>query len=524
MAEFRVKGTTTWSPPNTVTASTPARGTNPLQDSFIRLEEAEQLRQQRKLDRAQKICESLIREHPDYMAAQHTLGLIYADRNNYQRALECLVQAAMLNPDSWKTLTALSGVYLRLGANEMAARVLEQARQIEPRDASVLVTLGEIYQEDREYDRAKDAYQQALELEANLLPAAFGLGWVYSFLGQNAEAAKVFEDLIKRGVRLVEPAFALASLPASVISIDVLAKLDEAVRAESEDPAEFENTAAFARAAALDGLGRFAEAWQLLVPANRTVAKTKQKELQDTIQWQRTTLAWLRTNPIRAARSSRDGETISLFILGPSRSGKTTLEQLVATLDGVKRGNENPIVENAIRRAFQTAGLITSSHFENLPDQLHPLCGDIYLKELTRRAGSGKVFTNTHPARIHDAASVAMAFPNIRFIFVKRNLEDVVLRIYQKKYRQGNAYAYDLKSARDYVVWYYQMMDLLAEKLPDNTRIVHYEDIVADPAGALRTVADLCGLPMPARPLPPVGDDRACSAPYRQFMTPVLAD
>src|ERR1700704_3304020 len=124
MAEFRVKGATAWSPANTFTASTPARGSNPLQDSFIRLDEAEQLRQQRKLDRAQKICESLIREHPDYMAAQHTLGLIYADRNNYQRALQCLVQAAMLNPDSWKTLTALSGVYLRLGANEMAARVL----------------------------------------------------------------------------------------------------------------------------------------------------------------------------------------------------------------------------------------------------------------------------------------------------------------------------------------------------------------------------------------------------------------
>src|SRR5438046_168590 len=80
-----------------------ARGTNPLQESFIRLEEAEQLRQQGKLDRAQRICEGLVREHPDYMVALHTLGLIYADKKNYQQSLNCLVRAAMLDSGSWST-------------------------------------------------------------------------------------------------------------------------------------------------------------------------------------------------------------------------------------------------------------------------------------------------------------------------------------------------------------------------------------------------------------------------------------
>ena len=131
---------------------------NPLQDSFIKLDQAEQLRQQGKLDRAQTICESLVRQYPDYMAALHTLGLIHADKKNYQRALDALVRAAMLNPRSWKTLTALSGVYLRLGASEMAALALEQAKAINPNDAGVLVTLGEIYREEREYELAYDAY------------------------------------------------------------------------------------------------------------------------------------------------------------------------------------------------------------------------------------------------------------------------------------------------------------------------------------------------------------------------------
>jgi len=496
---------------------------NPLQDSFIRLEEAEQLRQQGKLDRAQKICESLVRRHPNYVAALHTLGLILADKNNYQEALNCLVRAAMLNPRSWLTLTALSGVYLHLDASEMAAQALEQARAIKPKDPAILVTLGEIYRREREYELAKDAFRQALALEDGLTPAATGLGWICSFLGQNAEAAKIFEGLLGRGTRSLEVFSALATLPPALVGVDLLTEMDNMVRDESQDKAAFENSAAFVRVAALDKAGRHAEAWEHAIPANRTVFLAMQEDLRDSCERQRAVLASLRANQIGAGGNSPvDGQPISLFILGPSRSGKTSVEQLVAMLDGVKRGYENPSVDIAIRRAFQTAGLLTSSYFELLPPQLYSLCRDIYLEELARRAGPARVFTNTHPARIHDAALMANAFPNVRFIFVKRNLEDTVLRIYQRKYNRGNSYAYDLKAARDHVLWYHQMMDLMAEKLPDAVRIIHYEDMVADPAAALRVAADVCGLPKPDGPLPAVGDDRGCAEPYREFMAAEL--
>jgi tetratricopeptide (TPR) repeat protein len=120
-----------------------------------------------------------------------------------------------------------------------------------------------------------------LELETKLLPAAFGLGWVYSFLGRNVEAAKVFEGLIEGGVQSLDAVFALANLPAAVVSIDLLRELDKAVRDEAEDAAEFENTAAFVRAAALDGLSRHVEAWELLVRAvNGTARSHKPNALQ----------------------------------------------------------------------------------------------------------------------------------------------------------------------------------------------------------------------------------------------------
>jgi hypothetical protein len=53
--------------------------------------------------------------------------------------------------------------------------------------------------------------------------------------------------------------------------------------------------------------------------------------------------------------------------------------------------------------------------------------------------------------------------------------------------------------------------------------VIRYEDMVADPAAALRAAADLCGVPMTDRPLPVLGDDRDAAAPYRQFMAAELA-
>jgi tetratricopeptide (TPR) repeat protein len=500
-----------------------APAANPLQDSFIKLEQAENLRLKGKLDQARSICEALVRRHPDYMGALHTLGLIYADKKNYERALDSLVRAAMLNPRNWTTLTALSGVYLRLGANEMAAQALEQARRIKPHDANVLVTLGEIYREEREYELSRDAYRDALESEPNLLPAGLGFGWLSSYLGQHAEAARVFEGFIARGACSLDLAFGLASLPASVVRVDVLTELDKAVKSEGTNATDLMNSVSFARATALDKAGRHEEAWQHLVPANRSVFQTMRAEEDKDSRYRREDLKALREHKIKIALAPKRGEPpVSLFIVGTSRSGKTTLEQLVATLDGVKRGYENPIVENAIRRTFQTSALLTSNYFGNLPPSLDEQCRDIYLEELAERAGPAKVFTNTHPARISDATRVASVFPNARFIFVKRNLKDTLLRIYMQQYNKGHPYSYDLKAASDYICWYHEMIDVLADKLPDITRVIHYDEMVADPAGALRITADLCGLPMSHGLLPAIGDDRGCSDPYRRLMTVAL--
>jgi tetratricopeptide (TPR) repeat protein len=506
----------------TVTPVAPLQGINLLQDTHRRLCEADELRQHRKFDHAQKICESLIREHPGYMAAHHTLGLIHAAKRNFDRAFDHLSRAVMLNPRSWMTLTALASVCLELRATDMAALALDQARAIKPRDANVLVMLGEVYIQEHEFERAKEAFREAIALEDDLYAAIMGLGFACEQLGQNAEAVELFKSLLKRGMSTLGVLLAFSSVPSAFINVDLLAELDKLSRNQA-DEREFEESAAFIRARALEKAGRHAEAWQHLVPVNRAIFLAEQENLRGEFQKRNAALTTLQGDQIKAVGANRDSrQPISLFILGPSRSGKSTMEQLVATLDGVKRGYENPSVEKAIRRTFQQANLLESRriglHIGLLPPQLYPQCRDFYLEELAGRVGSARVFTNSNPSLIYEAQLMASVFPNVRFILLRRNLEDTILRMYQYRYRTGNAYSYDLKAARDYVVWYHQMIDLMATKFPDIVRIIDYEGMIANPAAAVHVAAELCGLRTTDGPLPDVGDDRVCAEPYHDFI------
>lgn len=494
---------------------------NPLQDAFIRLDQSERLRQAGQFEKAKKTCLALLKDHPNYMAALHTMGLIYAGMSNYEQSLNCLARAAMYNPRSIATLTALSGVYLELKAPETAAYVLEQARALDPKDVNVLVTLGEVYRAEMEYADAKQVFEEAQALDTDLVPATTGYGWACSSLGENVDAVATFERLLNTGYRRFEPLAALAALPTALLKVDLLEELDTYTKGSDlsdSDPTMI----AFVRAAALDKAERYQEAWDTLTKVNEEMAKTSRESAERFRERQNKVLTVLRSNPIKPAIDA-EGETTPtmLFVLGPSRSGKTSMETMMAGLEGVKRGYENPCVDLAIRQTFQGAGLLTNRFFEVLPPQLYPQCRKIYLEELNKRAGDAKVFTNTHPSRINDAALMSMVFPNTKFVFVKRDPEDIAFRIFLRHYQNENSYSYDMGMIREHIGWYHEMMDLMQQKNPENVRIVHYEDMVDDPVAALKVVADLCGLPMPRNPDVSVGDDRGCAAPYRDMMATI---
>ena len=93
------------------------------------------------LDEAERGYRAALSASPTASAA-HNLGLIYVDRWRYPDALEWLGLADRLQPDTFTTLLALGGVFLRLQRPAHAEHVLRRALAIRPGYSVAIHRLG----------------------------------------------------------------------------------------------------------------------------------------------------------------------------------------------------------------------------------------------------------------------------------------------------------------------------------------------------------------------------------------------
>lgn len=207
----------------------------------------------------------------------------------------------------------------------------------------------------------------------------------------------------------------------------------------------------------------------------------------------------------------------SIHIFGPSRSGKSTLENLLGSLPEVHRGFESPLLSIVAKSTFMDSGLPTRPYAYELPTSTDRMYFDNYYKEMARKIGGKKFFTSTSPGRIYDVIKLARIIPKLRIVFVKRDVDDVVYRMYRTLYRTGLTYSYDLDAAREYVNWYYDLQDRYSKLLPNITKTIHYEDMVIDPLKVANEVRQFCGISSEFGDLPEIGDDRGSSNDFKKF-------
>jgi tetratricopeptide (TPR) repeat protein len=489
-----------------------------------RLLEAESARRSGNLARAQSLCEGLLVQHPTYVGALQTLGAVHQASNNPRQALSCFIQAAMLCPKDGVNLVNLAGALVRSGARQLAVQVIEQAKKLIPDDHEIYITLAEVHREERDYLSAVECFRKALALTPSNAEAAHGLGDSYFQLGllrEAADALKMAHALEPRSVHILH---SLTQLPPRVCPADLEAGLARVQRIGLQQRDEFEAALGFVKSAIFDRCGRHREAWDELVLANQRGKATHAQLHQKNRAKMASALEQARrfSRQAQPAIASMDCP-VSLFILGPSRSGKTSLELLLGQCQGVKRGFESRFAETAAKRTSQQSALLTVNNPEALPPVLNGRFAEIYGEEIREFGKDAKIVTDTYPAMISYLGKVAVTIPNCRFVFVRRDRQDLALRIFMRHFKSGNHYGYDVKTITEYIAWYDELSDLWVEKFPEISIRVAYEEMIADPPETLRRVTALCGVDPPGGPLPDIGDDRGCSRPYHAFMAAALA-
>ncbi len=464
---------------------------------------------------------------PDYPEAHNNLGTVHRILGELEEAATSYKKAIKINPRFTDAYVNLGGVLRLQGKSEEAINTLEMVLQYNPDDPDTHNNFGLIHTDAGNHDMAIDFYRNALRINPSCIEAHHNLGNSLRNLGELESAMESYSNAIQGNPENIdiEHLYSTSRLPARFINVDILPLIDKASPNPGQDQENFDSIAAFTKAAIYHNQGRYKDAWECLIQANELQYKHLSEIASKEMKVNAGILEECKSQGPGAPTSSEliEGIPISLHILGPSRSGKSTLELIANSLPGVKRGFENDILERAVVSGFQSAGLpIEGPYSIDAGFEVESFKVD-YLTELKSRVENDSIFTNTYPRNINYVEFATNHIPNSRFVFIKRTLEDVMLRIFMHRFVYGNPYAYSLVNIRDHVCWYYEMIDVFCKKYPEISIMIQYEDMVANPKHALDAVARLCGIATPDLEVTLSGDDRDSSAPYRDFMAAVLS-
>lgn len=114
-------------------------------------------------DEAVTVFRALLSDQPDSAPVLNYLGYMFAERGvHLEEALEMIQRAVALDPVNGAYLDSLGWVYFQLGDLDRAEKFLTQAGRLEPDDATVQEHLGDLYRARGQAGRARAAYERAL--------------------------------------------------------------------------------------------------------------------------------------------------------------------------------------------------------------------------------------------------------------------------------------------------------------------------------------------------------------------------
>lgn len=485
------------------------------------------LRELGRMEDSAKQFRIAISHNPGYSQAYIGLSCCMREMGDLDGAAACLEKALSCDELNHEAYFNLGNVRADQARVDEAVACYETALQIAPGFTDAYYQLVLMLEE---FGRPRDAYNcvlKLIDLEPESARALYHLANCQAALGEDTQAAEAYAkalELCDDTELVTNILLAFSQLPAAPLGERHL-ELIEAMPPVTPDAGHIGTISQakrdLARAGTLHKIGRIDDAWLAYIAGNQAFdaiyAGCWQEELQQFLRIQKTADAF--KGQFSSIETDDIELPISLLILGPSRSGKSTLERLAGSLNGVSNSHESLLLNQSIARSLGCKGSVPIC-LGDLPEERRPAFRKHYCETLREVAHGARVVTNTHPVNIISAGWLAELVPNIRMIYVRRNRRDTALRIFMKMYSiNTNYYAYNLDRIAEYLTWYEELCEIWRKMLGDKFLIVRYEDMVADAENIRAELVALCGLDPPEGAAPCLADDRDAASLYEEFLS-----
>ena len=317
-------------------------------------------------------------------------------------------------------------------------------------------------------------------MEPDLAEAHNNLGNTIKELGRLDEAEASLRQAIVLKPDYVDAARNLVKLPVGQLDSDALNLCEKAFDV-LDDSLEYQIKYFFFQGNLLKHRGFIEQSFNVFCKANKLKLEVSKDRM--IVDAKKNINSLIRIDKWMPSLPELTGKRLAkLFIMGPSKSGKSSLEHILSASSHVKTMYET-IKHNELIKNNGCGKDSSELLFKNLFFQSE---GKLFYQGY-------KVVTSTNPGSIFYSDYLMDMLPTVYFIIVKRDLRDVSPEIFTSEYNSKNLYSYDANEISKYLDVYNRVCETLALKVPDRCLTVSFEDIIRAPEDVVDQISRLVG-------------------------------
>ena len=403
-------------------------------------------------------------------------GAVYISLNKPDAAIDVYIKVLAIKPHHLDANNNLGHAYHMKGDLVSARESYKKVISINSNHFEAHYNLGLVLHKVGDLNSAIVSYQKAVEIKPNYFEAYNNMGNVFEDRGDIKLAIHAYQKALTIKPDSFQACQNILKRPTGFLKVKTLDMIQNSLLKFSNHNEHSKNIG-FLKANLLRHKGDTAGAFELFCEANKIKAKSLEQARDLDVRFRDNLLQQLQCwNPQKKLGLVDGIKTI--FILGASKSGKSSLEKVLGQSPKVQSFYEclrpdsqiysNPKKpDQPVNSALRRDNLSISDLF--------------YGNENLLTSDGIEVVTCSNPFAIHSIITLAETLPNASFVFMSRNPMDVAADIFTTEYNASNYYAYDPYSIMEYINWYQDFWDILKEKIPESTLTINFECLMKTP-------------------------------------------
>jgi len=455
---------------------------------------AEVFEKQDKLNKAIGYYRNAVTLRPDLPQSYNNLALSLFNNENFDETIECCQRALKIDENYTPALINLGGAYQGKGMLSSAREVYEKVLRVEPKNFGGLYGIARVLSDEGRFPLALDHYKAASHANPKSIDSAEGEIKMLVEMGKSKQAYKRLEPYEQLRESNPNIAMIYSKLANTDIQLkDSITNLENLLASQIDNPS-VQSRIHFQLGNLYDQRSMFGAAFKHYQKANdlkgeRFSCSAFHAHIEKLV-------SQFSDEHLPGFPKANNDSELPIFIVGMPRSGKTLVEQILASHSQVVGMGEltnviemHRLLEKKYEKPLEL--VVDALSVDDLDD-----VANSYLSVLKTEAKTNtRRMTDTNPANVEILGFISMLFPRARVIHCRREPKDMLLECFFNDFANGRqSYSYKFDDLHCAYKQYKRLSSYWITTLEQPQLVVNFDDVVENPEKEIRRIIEFADL------------------------------